>query len=76
MLTNTFEWMVGSVVAAELRFEFIASQFVFARYILVGLLCAVLQIGVGLIFGHYHGRHPHARSAAGLPTCQWRCGAR
>ena len=56
MLADTFAWLVGSVVAAELRFEFVASQFVLSRYILVGLVCALLQISVGLLFGHYRGR--------------------
>lgn len=56
MLADTFAWLVGSVVAAELRFEFVASQFVLSRYLLVGLGCAILQIGVGLLFGHYRGR--------------------
>ena len=56
MLADTFAWLVGSVIAAELRFEFVASQFVLSRYILVGLLCAGLQIAVGLLFGHYRGR--------------------
>ena len=56
MLADTFAWLVGSVVAAELRFEFVASQFVLSRYILVGLTCAFLQISVGLLFGHYRGR--------------------
>ena len=56
MLADTFAWVVGSVIAAELRFEFVASQFVLGRYVLVGLACAVLQIGVGLLFGHYRGR--------------------
>ena len=56
MLADTFAWLVGSVVAAELRFEFVAGQFVLSRYLLVGLACAVLQIAVGLLFGHYRGR--------------------
>lgn len=56
MLADTFAWLVGSVIAAELRFEFVASQFVLSRYILVGLTCAILQISIGLLFGHYRGR--------------------
>ncbi|MFA7264982.1 MAG: polysaccharide biosynthesis protein, partial [Candidatus Nanopelagicales bacterium] len=56
MLADTFAWLVGSVIAAELRFEFVASQFVLSRYVLVGLVCAALQISVGLLFGHYRGR--------------------
>lgn len=56
MLADTFAWLVGSVVAAELRFEFVATQFILSRFILVGLTCAFLQISVGLLFGHYRGR--------------------
>ncbi len=56
MLADTFAWLVGSVVAAELRFEFVASPFVLSQYLLVGLLCAAIQIGCGLLFGHYRGR--------------------
>lgn len=57
MLADTFAWLVGSVVAAELRFEFVASQFALTRYLLVGLACAITQICVGLLFGYYRGRY-------------------
>ncbi|MFA7264985.1 MAG: hypothetical protein WC054_01620 [Candidatus Nanopelagicales bacterium] len=62
MPANTFAWLVGSGGAAEIRSEFVASQFVLTRYILVGLACAVLQVAGGLLFGHYRGRFDDFRS--------------
>lgn len=54
---DTFAWLAGSVVAAEVRFEFVAQPTMLARYAAVGLGCAALQFTVGLLSGQYRGRY-------------------
>ena len=57
MLADTFAWVVGAAMAAELRFELVASPAILGAYLVVGAACALCQLGVGLVFGQYRGRY-------------------
>lgn len=57
MLSDCLSWVVGAIVAAEIRFELVASQDELLGFLVVGVAAATIQIAIGLITGLYTGRY-------------------